>query len=275
MRTYSSLVGFVFVGGFIYWAIMKATSNPQLFFNIHGIGIVCGGLFVTAFASFPLSSLVNTTKAAFRNMHVKSTVSPESAEDVYRVARSYRKGLANLEAEVESIQNFHVKAAANWILEGISKESVIELIDKRIEEHRMKIQSEANVCMTLGKYSPALGLAATTLGLVDLLSKLESADMGQLGFGMAVALSGTFYGIVLANVVFIPLSELITAGGEIETKEEQMIRDGFESMMNGEDPILVGEIMNSYLATESQIDFSKLQLATGEVSGQRGSKGAA
>jgi chemotaxis protein MotA len=93
---------------------------------------------------------------------------------------------------------------------------------------------------------------------VDLLSKLSSADLGALGFGMAVALSGTFYGIVIANVIFIPLSELITSGGEIEAKEEQMIRDGFESLLQGRDPILVGEVMNCYLTESERIDFAQL-----------------
>ncbi len=274
MRTYSSLVGFILVGGFIYWSIMKATSNPELFFNVHGIGIVCGGLIVTAFASFPFSSIWNTSRSIVRNLHVKSKVSSGTAEEVFRVASAYRKGLSSLEAELDSVSNPHVKEAANLVLEGIAKESIVEIIDKRIEEHRGRIQHEANVCMTLGKYSPALGLAATTLGLVDLLSKLDTADMGALGAGMAVALSGTFYGIVLANVIFIPLSELITSGGEIEAKEEQMVRDGFESMLQGRDPVLVGEVMNSYLGTSDRIDFTKIQGA-GDRPNQRTRQGAA
>jgi chemotaxis protein MotA len=259
VRTYSSSIGFLFVFAFIYWAIMMATSNPQLFFNVHGIGIVFGGIIVTALASFPFSSLKSTVQTVIRNLHVKSTISASAAEEVYRVASAFRRGLAALEVELDSIRHPRVKEAANLILEGIPKDSLIEIINKRIEEHQGKIQHESNVCMTLGKYSPALGLAATTLGLVDLLSKLSSADMGVLGFGMAVALSGTFYGIVIANVIFIPLAELITAGGEIECKEEQMVRDGFENLLHGRDPILVGEVMNSYLSEKDRIDFSQLQ----------------
>ncbi len=274
MRTYSSLIGFIFVGAFIYWSIMEATSNPQLFFNVHGIGIVCGGLLVTAFASFPFSSLADTARSVRRNMHVKAKVSPSAAEEVYRIATAYRRGLTALEKEVDSMAHPHVKDAANLILEGLPKESIVEIIDKRIDESRAQIQHQANVCMTLGKYSPALGLAATTLGLVDLLSKLSSADMGALGFGMAVALSGTFYGIILANVIFIPLSELITSGGEIEAKEYQMIRDGFESLLQGRDPILVGEVMNSYLGANDRVDFAQTK-GSSEAGSQRGPQAAA
>ncbi len=274
MRTYSSLVGFLFVGAFIYWAIMKATSNPQLFFNLHGIGIVGGGLIVTAFASFPFSSIAGTVQSALRNLHVKSKVNSSAAEEVYRVAAAFRKSLAALETEIEAVDHPRVKEAANLILEGIPKDSIVEIIDKRIDEKRARIQHESNVCMTLGKYSPALGLAATTLGLVDLLSKLDKADLAVLGFGMAVALSGTFYGIVIANVIFIPLSELITSGGEIEAKEEQMIRDGFECLLQGQDPILVGEVMNSYLSEKDRLDFAQIRGA-GEGSATRARQAAA
>jgi chemotaxis protein MotA len=213
-----------------------------------------------------------------RNLHVKAKVSSDTAEEVFRIASAYRRGLSNLETELDSVQNPEVKEAANLILEGIAKDSVIEIIDKRIEESRGQNQHEANVCMTLGKYSPALGLAATTLGLVDLLSKLNTADMGALGTGMAVALSGTFYGIIMANVIFIPLSELITSGGEIETKEKQMVRDGFESLLQGRDPVLVGEVMNSYLGSGDRIDFTKISSSkdgSGQGAGQRGRQGAA
>lgn len=274
MRTYSSLVGYVLVGCFIYWSVMKATSNPELFLNVHGIGIVCGGLVVTAFASFPFSSIWSTLKSVVRSLHVKGRVNSGTAEEVFRLAGAYRRGLSNLETEIDAVKNPHVKEAANLILEGISKDSVIEIIEKRIDEHRGQVHHEANVCMTLGKYSPALGLAATTLGLVDILANLKSADLGALGAGMAVALSGTFYGIVLANVIFIPLSELITSGGEIEVKEEQMVRDGIESMLQGKDPIVVGEVMNSFLRVADRIDFAKVK-SSGDGSGQRVNSGAA
>jgi chemotaxis protein MotA len=269
MRTYSSSVGFLLVGAFIYWAIMKATSNPELFFNVHGIGIVCGGLLVTALASFPFSSLWSTGRSVVRSLHVKSTVSPRAAEEVFRLATAFRKGLASVEAELDSFKHPLVQDAANLILEGIDRGSIVEIIDKRLELHRATVQHEANVCMTLGKFSPALGLAATTLGLVDLLAKLNSADLAVLGFGMAVALSGTFYGIVLANVVFIPLAELITAGGDIEIKEDQMVRDGVESLLDGDDPILVGEVMNSYVSQKDRVDFAKLRGASDSGAGQK------
>jgi chemotaxis protein MotA len=262
MRSYSSLIGYILVGGFIYWAIMKATSSPELFFNAHGIGIVGGGLLVTGFASFPFSVLWSTVKSVFRNLHVKSKIDSDTAEEVFRIASAFRKGLTSVESELETIQNSRVREATNLLLEGINKDSVVEILDKRIDELRAKIHLEANVCMTLGKYSPALGLAATTLGLVDLLSKLSNADLGALGYGMAVALSGTFYGILLANVIFIPLSELITSGGEIEAKEDQMIRDGFECLLAGRDPIIVGEVMNSYLGSADRINFSKVKGAS-------------
>jgi chemotaxis protein MotA len=238
---------------------MKSTSNPDLFFNIHGIGIVTGGLVVTGFASFPGAVLWSTLKSSFQSLHVKSRVNAYAAEEVFRIATAYRKGLSSVEAELDSIQNRRVREATNLILEGINKDSVVEILDKRIDEARAATHLEANVCMTLGKYSPALGLAATTLGLVDLLSKLSDADLGALGYGMAIALSGTFYGILFANVIFIPLSELLTSGREIEAKEDQMIRDGFESLLAGRDPIIVGEIMNSYIGESDRINFSKLK----------------
>jgi chemotaxis protein MotA len=115
--------------------------------------------------------------------------------------------------------------------------------------------------LTLSKYSPALGLAATILGLVDLLSRLKDAELGNMGFGMAVALSATFYGIIVANMVFAPLSEHILSAGETDHKAREMILDGILALVDKKHPLVVGEIVNSHLPLRFRIAFGSQNFA--------------
>ena len=55
-----------------------------------------------------------------------------------------------------------------------------------------------------GDIAPAMGLIGTLIGLVQMLGNLD--DPSSIGPSMAVALLTTFYGAVLANMVFMPLA---------------------------------------------------------------------
>lgn len=271
MKSYYAILGYVLVGFLTYLAIAKGTNNPQLFLNIHGIGIVCGGLVVAAMASFPGPTLMQTIQSVFKSIRSNGTVNPQTANEVVKLASAYRRGMNAFERELETIRSPELKDAGNLVLEGIKGETLDDILERRIDEVRNAIQLESTVCLTLSKYSPALGLAATVLGLVDILSQLADNDMGKLGSGMAVALSGTFYGIFMSNLVFAPLAELISSAGDATVREREMVREGVLTFLAGQDPLVVGELMNSYLKSNDRIDFTKLDLGTGRNAESRAS----
>ena len=59
-----------------------------------------------------------------------------------------------------------------------------------------------------------LGLIGTLLGLVQMLGNLS--DPASIGPSMALALLTTFYGAVLANMVFLPLASKLERNSEAE-----------------------------------------------------------
>ena len=69
-----------------------------------------------------------------------------------------------------------------------------------------------------GAAARAFGMIGSLIGLVQMLQNLD--DPSKIGGGMAVALITTFYGAILANVVFLPLAGKL---GQRE-KEEVLIR---------------------------------------------------
>ncbi|NJL24588.1 MAG: hypothetical protein HC902_05070 [Calothrix sp. SM1_5_4] len=255
MKSFSGAIGYVLVAFFLYIAVTKVSTNPQLFMNMHGIGIVVGGLIVAAIASFPHTVLYGALKSVWRSMTPMSQVDPDAASQTVAIGAAYQKGLTEVEKESAKISHPFLSQAVALVLEGLNSATIMDILNKRIEEKRVQINTQMNVMLTLSKYSPALGLAATVLGLVDLLGQLESADMVKLGYGMAIALSATFYGIVLSNLVFAPLSEMINSTGEIETKEMEMIREGIQAGLEGKHALIVGEIVNSYLDEGKRVDF--------------------
>ena len=60
---------------------------------------------------------------------------------------------------------------------------------------------------SLGDFSPAMGMIGTVIGLILLLANLTNFE--NLGPGMAIALLTTLYGLMLAHLIYLPVSRLI------------------------------------------------------------------
>lgn len=244
------------VGSFLYMIVTRLTSNPSIFVNREALVVICGGMVLAALVSFPWIALRQCFHAIKKIMTDPPKTPTAEAREIVRLAGFAQKNLQNLDDEIEKIEHPFLKEAVELILDGLPRAFVHETLEKRISERREALSQDANVVMSLSKYSPALGLAATVLGLVDLLGKLGSADMTELGLGMATALSATFYGITIANLIFAPLSELLISAGETDHKTRELILDGVMALIDRKHPLLVAVTVNSHLPIRDRIDFS-------------------
>lgn len=98
---------------------------------------------------------------------------------------------------------------------------------------------------TLGSLGPAFGMIGTLIGLVAMLKNLD--DPSSIGPSMAVALITTFYGSVIANLIFIPMSNKVS----LKSKEEVLVREimveGLLSIQAGENPRIIEEKLKAFL----------------------------
>jgi chemotaxis protein MotA len=252
-----TILGYLAVVGFIYGIVAYLTSNPMIFVNLEAIVVIFGGLVVSAFASFPWITLRQSAHSLHKIMTDPPSIPTLEARQVVELSKmSHKKGLQALEPEVEKIEHPFLKEAVELMLNGIPQHTLREILEKRISERRETLAQDVNVMLTLSKYCPALGLGATVLGLVELLSKLKNADLGELGAGMAVALSATFFGIMVANLLFAPLSELLLSAGETDHRTREMILDGILAIGERKHPLVVGEMLNSHLPLRYRVDFA-------------------
>jgi chemotaxis protein MotA len=249
-----AVMGYLVVGLFIYSIVSQLTTNPMIFVNKEAIVVIIGGLVVSLFASFPFYTIRQTFLALKKIMTSPHQAPVDAAAEIVELSYLLQKGLPELEKESENIEHPFLKEGVEMLLNGVPKSKILEILEKRASERRDSLAQDVNVMMTLGKYCPALGLAATVLGLVELLVKLENPNMGEMGLGMAVALSATFYGIIIANLIFTPLSELLLSSGETDHKAREMIIDGVMALTDREHPLIVIETVNSYLPFQMRLE---------------------
>ena len=86
-----------------------------------------------------------------------------------------------------------------------------------------------------------------------MLGNLE--DPSSIGPSMAVALLTTFYGAVLANMVFHPLANKLERNSEVESMANQIYAIGAASISRQENPRRLEMMINTILSPVQRVKY--------------------
>jgi chemotaxis protein MotA len=78
---------------------------------------------------------------------------------------------------------------------------------------------------------------------------------------MALALVTTFYGALMANLVFLPIAGKLENLSESEIAQRQMIIEGILSIQGGENPRVMEQKLNTFIPPKARSDGSILDKA--------------
>lgn len=236
------------VAGFACVIISIMTSgNLSDFIDASSVFIVIGGVVCATMASFSRERLKKTMKAvgiACRNQHVDFNKSIDSIIKIANIAR--RDGLLALEELIDKMEDPFLRKAITLVVDGSDPELIQSVLETDLDSTKERHAETRAVLDAAAAYSPAFGMIGTLIGLINMLKNLS--DMSSLGSNMSVALVTTFYGSMLANLLFGPLSKRLKTLDDKECLQKEMIIEGVLSIQNGENPRIIREKLDSFLA---------------------------
>jgi chemotaxis protein MotA len=137
--------------------------------------------------------------------------------------------------------------ALGWMALGITGEKLKSLLYESAQGEVLKYERASETLVSLSKYPPALGMIGTVFGIVGIFKGLQSKDgASSLGVNLAVAMTSTLYGLVLANFFISPLGELISNFAQDEELELTMIVDVMIMINENESSIYMEEKIGTY-----------------------------
>ena len=83
----------------------------------------------------------------------------------------------------------------------------------------------------MGKYALAFGIIGTLISLIQVLTNLT--DIGSAGPKIAVTFIATFYGVVVANLVFVPITVKLKRRIISNTLEMNLVLEGVLHIRKG------------------------------------------
>ncbi|MBL7192098.1 motility protein A [bacterium] len=221
------------------------------FINIPSVMIVVGGAFAATFVNFPLKTVVEVMNVAKKTFQHQEVSPVDTINTLVRLAeKARREGILAIEKSIYEIDDPFMKTGIQLAVDGSEPEIIRSIMENELSNLENRHRIGQAVMHSLGTYAPAFGMIGTLIGLIQMLRKLE--DPTQIGAGMAVALITTFYGAVLANLVFLPMEGKLKNRTLEEIQRREMIIDGILAIQSGDNPRVVRGKLMTYVSPKER-----------------------
>jgi chemotaxis protein MotA len=241
----ATILGIVSAFGLVIIAIVMG-GGLMLFINIPSLMIVVGGTLGATMINYPLKDVLGAI-AVVKNAFF-SNISPVEVivrQFVEFGGKARREGILALEADVRSVEDDFLGKGLQLSVDGLEPQAIETIMDTEVEYLRGRHQAGAEIFSTMGTFAPALGMIGTLIGLVQMLQNMD--DPNAIGPSMAVALLTTFYGSVLANLVYMPIAGKLRIRSKEETLVKEMVIQGVISLTKGENPRILEQKMLAFM----------------------------
>ena len=200
----ATIIGITVGLGLIVFTIVTG-EGARMFLHVPSMMVVVGGSIAATLISFTLKEVLgvaNVIRKAFFSDLFDGSQLIEQIVALSKKAR--REGLLAIDRDVNEITDSFLRGGMEMVVDGTEPELIRSVMETELSYTMERHKKGYQIMTSFGTYAPAFGMIGTLMGLVQMLSNLE--DPSKIGGGMAVALITTFYGSVLANLVFLPLA---------------------------------------------------------------------
>lgn len=183
----------------------------------------------------------------------------DEAVEFAQIAR--KSGLLALEERANQLDDPFFKKAIMLIVDGNDADKVREMLTSDIEQLSTRHDDVASMYEKASAAAPAFGMVGTLIGLINMLVNMDpESGSSSIGKDMGVALITTFYGVLLANLIFNPIANNLRTRDEEECLCRQLVVEGVMAIQSGENPKFIREKLEGFLE----------QSASGEGGGRKG-----
>jgi chemotaxis protein MotA len=244
------LAGLMLVG-----TAMVLGGSPTSFIDGPAFLIVIGGTLAVTTICFSFQEMLRAQGIIVKTLFYHGGEPRQAATRMLRLAETARKEtVLTMQDKVEGLRNTpFLHKAMSLVIDGVPGDEVERILGSEIAAMSARHAKGASVLRKAAEVSPAMGLIGTLVGLVQMLGNLE--DPSTIGPSMAVALLTTFYGALLANMVFSPLASKLERNSDEEMLLNTVYRVGAVSISRQENPRRLEMLLNAALPPPQRVTY--------------------
>ena len=243
------VIGILQSGGKLFW-----------FFSFNSILIVVGGTLAATMVNLPLKAvrnLFNILKNVFKG-EVYDYVGIIN-EIVEKAQKARKDGLLSLEADLPNMREGFFKNGIELAINERESSRLRTFLNLEMNNIASRHIAGQELFLYMGSYAPAFGMLGTVLGLIVMMNNFAggseeisatydvSEKFAQLLSGMGLALITTFYGVFMANMIFLPIGGKLKRKSENEMMLKNIVVEGIISIHAREHPLLIKEKLMTFV----------------------------
>src|SRR3954465_1654483 len=232
----ATLIGIAVAMGAILLTMILEGSSPMAIILIPPLILVFGGTFGAAIGGVSLGD-VKKIGAWFKMALMAPAVPPvsERIQILVGLAEKARKeGLLALEAEVKKIDDPFLKRGLQMSIDGTDPEDLRAILEGEISAKKAEDKAGAKFFTAMGGYAPTIGIIGTVIGLIHVLENLDAPE--TLGPLIAGAFVATLWGVLSANIFWLPMGAKITRISELQAAQMELLVEGITEIQAGTSP---------------------------------------
>lgn len=243
----ATLIGLISGFSILAWSIFSATGDAAIFWDPAGMAIVLGGVIASTFICYPMNAVFGvfgTFGKALRRDDLQATI--YISELQHLAQQIMAGGTVKLEKELTETRNYFLKDALRMLVDRYPPDRLRAIMEASIINARERELAEAAILRTMAKFSPAFGMVGTLIGLIVMFKNMGS-DLSAIGPAMAVAMMTTFYGLLFAYLIFLPIAIKIERRIDERALLMQIIMEGVILVSKKTPPQLLVDELKAYL----------------------------
>lgn len=245
----ATIFGLIVALGAVVGAFKLEGGHLNAIFLLAPMIIVIGGTLGATIVTTSIDTVKRVPKYLWLALAGDEFSYAYAIDRIVRLAEKARRdGILGLETELQKIRDPFFKKAIQLVIDGTEVTALREILETEAAYIEERHKKGIVFFQKAGGFSPTLGILGTVLGLVHTLGNTE--DASRMASAIAAAFIATLWGVGLANLFFLPISDKLKLRHEQEMALLELTTEGVVAIQSGENPRNIRSRLHSFIAPE-------------------------
>jgi chemotaxis protein MotA len=240
----AAIVGLILGMAAIFGAMIMEGGNPAAIFLPGPLLLVFVGSLGACLSGGTVPSTLSAFKWLIFSFTAKKPDHEAVVEPLVKMAeKARREGLLALESEMDAVDDTFMRRGLQMAVDGTDPDDLYDILMAEVKAKKASAAVGTGFWTDAGGYAPTIGIIGTVIGLIHVLENLSEPE--KLGHLIAAAFVATLWGVLSANMMFLPWGKRIKSLAAEEAARMELIIDGVLAIQAGANPRVVATKLKS------------------------------
>ncbi len=248
----STLIGILIGLVSIFGAFLWEGGAMETLFMWPAMLIVFGGTLAAGMAGTSMHQMAMMPKLIWLSFFPKKY---DKEQIVNRIVifsgLARREGILAIEKRLDEVEHPFLRKLFQICIDGADPDTLQRIVESEMGYITERHNANINLFVKMGGYSPTMGIIGTVMGLISTLAAAGD-EPNVLIHHIASAFIATMWGILMANIVWLPIGDKLRTLHNEELQLMQVMLDGVYSVQLGESPSVIRAKLTSAFPLSEQ-----------------------